>query len=199
VPMSRRGLNGLLVALAVVAGGSALAACSGSSGSSSSTTVPPGKAGLGASLSSWQSVHPPTSAGGTSGYGTTVTVDGKSVPQFTAVQVHSGKVVAFHQSFPSGTKLGTAEASVRQELPTDIEQTASWRGNYATAGKYCEFVNYRSEELSGILGSGSLSSTQSNIGVTLYRIEHGQAGTPSIAVVNSADVNTTPRTVGQSC
>ena len=189
----RRWVLGALVGSAV-----ALAACSsGSANPSPSTTVHPGVAVLGATTAEWQSAHPSNTVGGSAGYGSSVTVDGRSVPQFTAVATRGGRVVGFHMSFPPATRLATAEQLVRSELPTDVEQTASWRGTFRSTGGYCEFVNYKSAKLATQVPTATASA--SNVGLKVYQIKNGKTGSPSIRIVNSADVSTTPGVVGQAC
>ncbi len=189
------------MALALVGSALTLAACSSGSSPSStpSSTAHPGVAVLGAPTAVWQSAHPANSVGGTSGYGSTVTVDGHSVPQFTGLESKGGRVIGFHMSFPPSTHLSAAEGLVRAQLPKDVEQTASWRGSFGRAGAYCEFVNYQSKTLAAALGTTSSSSSGSNIGVKLFEIENGKSGSPTIRVVNSADVSTTPGVQGQAC
>ncbi len=183
----------------VVGAAMALAACSSGSSttptstSAAHTTV----AALGSPVDVWRSAHQSNTVGGAAGYGATVTVDGHSVPQFTGLQEQDGRVVGFHLSFPPGTHLSTAEGLARAQLPTDVEQTASGRGSFGSGAAYCEFVNYRSKDLAGSLGTAS--TTASNVGVTFYEIENGKSGTSTIRIVNSADVSTKPRVLGQSC
>lgn len=189
----RRWVLGTLIGSAV-----ALAACSsGSTNPPPSTAAHAGVAVLGATVSEWQSAHPSTTVGGSAGYGSSVTVDGRSVPQFTAIEERDGRVVGFHMALPPGTRLATAEQLVRTQLPTDIEQTASWRGTFRSSGGYCEFVNYKSAKLAVQLPTATASA--SNVGLKVYEIKDGKAGSPSIRIVNSADVSTTPGVVGQAC
>ncbi len=184
--------------MAVVGVSLTVTACSSSSSShTSSTTAPTGVAVLGATSAVWRSAHPSTTVGGVAGYGSAVTVDGHSVPQFTSVKDQAGRVVAFRMSFTPATRLAVAERLIRAQLPADVEQTASWRGSYGKAAAYCEFVNFRSKELATTLQTTTASAD--NIGVTVYRIERGRAGSPSIRIVNTAIVSTTPSVLGQSC
>jgi hypothetical protein len=176
----------------------ALAACSsGSTGPPPSTTAHPGVAVLGDTTAVWQSAHPSVTVGGAAGYGSSVTVDGQSVPQFTALQESGGRVVGFHMSIPPATRLATAEQLVRAQLPTDVEQTASWRGTFKSTGGFCEFVNYKSAKLAAQLPPATASA--SNVGIKVFEVKHGKAGSPSIRTVNSADVSTTPGVVDQAC
>ena len=179
-----------------------LASCASGSAAKATTTttpVPAGAAVLGADVATWRSVHPQTTVGGTTGYGSTVTVAGRPVPQFTRVVVRHGRVVGWHLSLPAGTHLAAAEALVRRQLPADVEQTASFRGTFAGGGRHCEFVNYRSAGLARALGLPPPSVSEATLGVILYEREPGQSGTPGIEVVNSADVSTTPGVTGRSC
>ena len=43
------------------------------------------------------------------------------------------------------------------------------------------------------------TASASNVGIKVYQVRDGQAGSPSIRIVNSADVSTTPGVVGQAC
>jgi hypothetical protein len=143
----------------------------------------------------WQSGH----AANGDGYGTSVTINGKTTPQFTSVKESAGRVVGFHMTFPAHTKLPAAEAQVRAQLPNDAQQTASGRSNFAQAATYCEFVNYQSAKLAASLGTPVPTGAQGNIGVVLYEITPKTTGSSSIATVNSADVSTTPVAAGQRC
>ena len=171
-----------------------LAACS----SGSSTPTPkaaPGVAVLGATTAAWQSGH----AANAGGYGSTVTINGKSIPQFSSVKESGGRVVGWHMTFPAHTKLPAAEALVRAQLPKDAQQTASGRSDFAQAATYCEFVNYQSAVLAGSLGTPVPTGAQGNVGVVLYEITPKHSGSSSIATVNAADVSTTPVAAGQRC
>jgi hypothetical protein len=136
--------------------------------------------------------------GTTAGYGSIVTVDGRKVPEFTALHVSGGRVVGWHLSFGSATHLAAAENLVRQLLPADAQQTASWRGSFGP-GRYCEFVNFRSKTLAEALGTGVPAASGANIGATIYNTSPEGSGTSSIEEVNSADVGTHPHTQGQKC
>jgi hypothetical protein len=174
------------------------AACS--SGKSSTSTGPAaGVSVLGASYNVWVQDHPPIKVGNVSGYGNAVSIDGKSVPEFTAVGQIAGKVIGFHMTLPAGTHLGDAEKLVRAQLPTDIRQTASWRGTFFAHDAYCEFVNYQSATLAQSLGSTTPTGSTANIGTVLYERTTTNPGSASIAKVNSADVKASPYTVGQLC
>jgi hypothetical protein len=127
-----------------------------------------------------------------------VTVNGRKVPEFTALQVRGGKVVGWHLSFGSATHLAAAENLVSQLLPTDAQQTASWRGSFGP-GRYCEFVNFRSKTLAEALGTGVPPASGSNIGATFYNTSPERSGTSSIDVVNSADVGIRSHAQGQTC
>jgi hypothetical protein len=171
-----------------------LTACS--SGSSAPTPkAPPGVAVLGVTTATWQSGH----AANAGGYGSSVTINGKSMPQFTSIKESGGRVVGWHMTFPAHTKLPAAEALVRAQLPKDARQTASGRNDFAQAATYCEFVNYQSATLAGSLGTPVPTGAQGNVGVVLYEITPQHSGSSSIASVNAADVSTTPVTAGQPC
>jgi hypothetical protein len=171
-----------------------LVACS--SGSSAPTPkAPPGVAVLGVTTATWQSGH----AANAGGYGASVTINGKSMPQFTSVKESGGRVVGWHMTFPPHTKLPAAEALVRAQLPKDARQTASGRGDFAQPATYCEFVNYQSAALAGSLGTPVPTGAQGNIGVVLYEITPQHPGSSSIATVNAADVGITPVAAGQPC
>lgn len=179
--------------------GLTLAACSSGS-STPSTTVAPGVAVLGAPFSVWVRGHPAVSAGGESGYGDVVTVDGQSVPQITGVKQLEGRVVSLHLAMPDGTRLGRAEALVRAQLPADARQTASWRGTFpGTPTSYCEFVDYQSTRLATSLGVPPPAGSAPNIGTSLYERAGGRSGTSSIAKVNQADISTAANVLGTSC
>jgi hypothetical protein len=175
----------------MAASGLALAACS--SGPSSSGGPP---ARLGSSLTAWQATR--TSAGN-GGYGSTIAVDGQSTAQFTAVTTTNGKVTGWHQVFPASTSLGHAEAAIRDALPTDARQTASWRGTFLNGEGYCEFVSYQSTSLASQLGTAAPTPAASNIGAKFYEVTLHRSGSPSIATVNSAQVSATPYTLGKPC
>jgi hypothetical protein len=169
----------------------ALAACS--SGPSSSAGPP---ARLGSSLTAWQATRGST---GNGGYGSTIAVAGQSTTQFTAVTTTDGKVTGWHQVFPAGTSLSHAEAAVRDALPADARQTASWRGSFSGGGGYCEFVSYQSSSLASQLGTAAPTPAASNIGAKFYQVTPHRSGSPSIATVNSAQVSATPYTLGAPC
>jgi hypothetical protein len=171
-----------------------LAACSSGS-STPTTTAHPGEAVLGATTATWQSGHVANSGG----YGATVTINGKSMPQLTSVKESEGRVVGWHMTFPANTRLPAAEALVRAQLPKDARQTASGRSDFAQAATYCEFVNYQSAVLAGSLGTPVPTGAQGNVGVVLYEITPQRTGSSSIATVNAADVSTTPVAAGQPC
>jgi hypothetical protein len=201
--MAARGLAVTLVCCV----GLVFAACSSSPAAETTSTTstragtptgPRASAELGASLSSWKAAHVPTTAGATAGYGPTVTVNGRKVPEFTALHVSGGKVVGWHLSFGSATHLATAENLVRQLLPADAQQTASWRGAFGP-GRYCEFVNFRSKSLAETLGTGVPPASGSNIGATIYDTSPERSGTSSIEEVDSADVGIHSHTHGQTC
>jgi hypothetical protein len=174
------------------------AACS--SGKSSGSSGPaPGVSVLGAPYNVWVQDHPPIKVGNVSGYGNSVSIDGKSVPEFTAVGQLAGKVVGFHMTMPAGTHLGEAEKLVRAQLPTDIKQTASWRGTFFAHDAYCEFVNYQSATLAQSLGTTAPTGSTANVGTVLYQRTTTNPGSSSIAKVNSADVKASPYVVGQLC
>jgi hypothetical protein len=180
-----------VLSVLIAATGLALAACS--SGPSSSGGPP---ARLGSSLATWQATR---GSDGNGGYGSTIAVDGQSTAQFTAVATTDAKVTGWHQVFPSGTSLGHAEAAVRDALPADARQTASWRGSFSGGGGYCEFVSYQSASLASQLGTSVPTPTESNIGAKFYQVTPHHAGSPSIATVNSTQVSTTPYTLGEPC
>ena len=171
-----------------------LAACS-SGGSSAPKPVRPGAAVLGATTAAWQSGLVANSGG----YGSSVTINGKSVPEYTAVKEAGGRVVGWHMTFGADTRLPAAEALVRTRLPTDSRQTASGRGDFARAATYCEFVDYQSATLATSLGTTAPTGAQANIGVTFYEITPTRTGSSSIATVNAADVTTTPISLDQRC
>ena len=115
-----------LAATLVCGVGLVFAACSpGPAAESASTastgggthTVPGSSAELGAGLSSWKAAHVPTTVETTAGYGSIATVDGRKVPEFTALHVSGGRVVGWHLSFGSATHLAAAENLVRQSAP----------------------------------------------------------------------------------
>jgi hypothetical protein len=171
-----------------------LAACSSGS-STPKTTTAPGVAVLGATTAAWQSGH----TANAHGYGPSVTVNGKSVPQITALQESGGRVVGWHMAFGAQTKLAAAETLVRAQLPTDSVQTASGRGDFAQPATYCEFVNYQSAKLAGSLGTPVPTGSESNVGVIFYEVTPAGNGSSSIATVNAADVSTTPVAASQRC
>ena len=188
VPRSRRA-----VGVVLAASGLGLAACSGAP-SASPPSGPPAR--LGSSLTAWQATRP---AAGGSGYGRTVTVDGASRAQYSDVTTAAGKVTGWHQAFPAGTRLARAEAAVRAALPTDARQTASWRGTFARGEGLCEFVNYQSVSLAGLLGTAAPDPSGSNIGARFYEATSPGPASTSIADINSAQVSTAPATQGESC
>ena len=195
MPLGRRSAAVVLaVSLPVLA-----AACSSSS-QPPATTVAPGVAVLGASFAVWVSGHPPISAGGESGFGSAVTIDGRSVPQFTDVHQLSGRVVSMHLTLPAGTHLAAAEQLVRAQVPSDARQTASWRASFSGGPvAYCEFVNYQSAVLARSLGIPPPPSSAANIGTSLYERTPDRPGSPSIVTVNSADISTAANVIGKAC
>lgn len=155
---------------------------------------------LGASFAVWVRAHPSITAGGQSGYGTTVSINGQSVPEFTDVRQLNGRVISLHLTFPAGTHLAAAEGVARAQLPTDARQTASWRGMFpGSPPAYCEFVNYQSLALARSLGIPPPPSAAANIGTSLYDRIGDRPGSSSIATVNSAVVSTAANVVGQAC
>jgi hypothetical protein len=174
-------------------------ACS-SGGSSTSTTVAPGVAVLGASFAVWVRAHPAVTAGGESGYGNVVNLNGQSVPEFTDVRQLNRRVISMHLTLPASTHLAVAEGVVRAQLPADARQTASWRGVFSgSPPAYCEFVNYQSVTLARFLGIAPPPSSTANIGTSLYDRTRDRSGSSSIATVNSAVVSTAANVVGQAC
>jgi hypothetical protein len=174
-------------------------ACS-SSGSPSSSTVAPGVAVLGAPYSVWVRAHPPVTAGGQSGYGTTVTVNGQSLPEFTDVRQLNGRVISMHLNLSGATHLATAEQRVRAQLPTDARQTASWRGTFpGSPPAYCEFVNYQSPALARSIGIPPPPPSVANIGTSLSERTGNRPGSSSIATVNSAVISTAANVLGHPC
>jgi hypothetical protein len=105
--------------------------------------------------------------------------------------------MGWHQVFPAHTSLAHAEATVRDALPADTRQTASWRGTFAGGGRYCEYVSYESTSLASQLGSPSPAG--STIGVEFYQATTNASGSPSIATVNSAQVRAESYTLGERC
>ncbi len=186
-------------AFAVVGALPVFAAACSSGGSSTSTTAASGTAALGVPFSVWVQAHPATQAGGVSGYGSTVARGSGSVPQFTDVHQLNGRVVSMRLNLPSGTRLATAEAQVRAQLPSDSRQTASWRGAFPGSPlTYCEFVNYQSAALAHSLGIPPPTGQAANIGTSLYN-HTGTTHTTSIARVNTADISTAANVVGKAC
>lgn len=155
---------------------------------------------LGSSYSSWVRVHPPVTVGGVSGYGGTVSIAGDAVPEFTDVHQLNGRVVGLHLTLPGSTHIAAAEQLVRAQLPSDARQTASWRGSFRGAPTAtCEFVNYQSTVLARSLGLPLPSPSSANVGTALYERSAHAPASPSIAMVNSADLSTTAATVGEPC
>ena len=176
-----------------------LAGCSSGNGAATTSTEQ-GPAVLGATDAMWQTGHPrDTATAGASGYGPTVSINGRTVDQFTAVQEQNGRVIGWHMTFPAGTDLAKAEALVRAQLPSDIRQTASGRNTFGGGGGYCEFVDFQSQKLATELNSPAPTGSESNVGVTLYESTPHPSDTTGIAKVNSADIGTTPRASGQGC
>lgn len=187
----RAAMLAILVAIPV-------AACS--SGPSTTPTVAAGSAVLGAPYATWVRAHPPVVVDGQAGYGDTVSLNGRSVPQFTRVRQAGGRVVGLHLTLPARTRLGPAEGLVRAQLPPDAGQTASWRGRFpGGTAAYCEFVNYRSATLARWLGTPPPTGATANIGTSLYEVGGSRPGSSSIATVNSADLGTTPNTLDTPC
>jgi hypothetical protein len=184
-----------LVSVSVLA-----AACSGGTATTiTTTTVAPGTAVLGARFSIWVGAHPATQVGGVSGYGISVSTGNGSVPQYTDVEEHDGRVVSMRLNLPSGTHLADAESDVRANLPTDARQAASWRGTFAgNPTSYCEFVNYQSAALASSLGATPPTGTSANIGTSLYE-QTGTNHSSSIVKVNTAEISTTPNILSTVC
>ncbi len=178
---------------------SVLAAACSSAGTATTTTVAPGTAVLGARFSVWVHAYPVTNVGGVSGYGNPVNTGNGSVPQYTDVEQHDGRVVSMRINLPAGTHLADAERDVRANLPSDARQAASWRGVFAgTPSTYCEFVNYQSATLALSLGVSPPTGTSANIGTSLYE-QTGTQHSSSIVKVNTADISTTPTVLGKAC
>jgi hypothetical protein len=207
------GASYCVAALMVVCTGFVFAACSSSPAAKMNPTPPTtspartgpartgpaGSAVLGATLQAWKASHVPATVGTTAGYGSAIIVNGRKVPEFTSLQVRDGKVVGWHLSFGPATRLATAENLVRELLPEDAQQTASWKGSFRGADRYCEFVNFRSKKLAEALGTGAPQAS-GNIGASIYDSSSaGRTGTPSIEVVNSADVSTRVNVQGHKC
>ncbi len=175
------------------------AACSSAGTAATTTTVAPGTAVLGATFSVWVHAHPATQVGGVSGYGNSVSTGNGSVPQYTDVEQHDGRVVSMRLNLPSGTHLAVAESDVRANLPTDARQAASWRGAFAgEPSTYCEFVNYQSAVLAHFLGVPPPTGTSANIGTSFYE-QTGTQHSSSIVEVNTADISTKPNVLGTAC
>jgi hypothetical protein len=188
----RRQVVGTLTA----AVGLGLAACSTGPSAGTAAVGPGPPARLGSSLAAWQASR----AGmGPGGYGSAIVVNGRSTAQFTVVTADDGKVTGWHQVFPAHSSLAHAEAGVRDALPADARQTASWRGSFAGGGGYCEFVSYQSASLASQLGTAPPTPAGSNIGVEFYDVTPHRPGSPSIATVNSAQVSARPYTLGEHC
>ena len=179
---------------------SILAACSSTKTSSpTTTTVAQGNATLGARFSVWVHAHPAIRVGGVSGYGQSVPRANGSIPQYTDVTQRDGRVVSMRLNLPEGTHLASAESEVRDNLPTDARQAASWRGSFA--GKpvaYCEFVNYQSAALAHSFGVAPPRGSTANIGTSFYE-QTGTRHSSSIVMVNTAEVSSTPKVLGTTC
>jgi hypothetical protein len=193
--------RGLLVVVPLAL---AMAACSSNSGAPTSSTTGsgdrPGVAVLGATGAVWRSGHAQGSgSAGGQGYGPSVSINGHSVDQFTAIQERGGKVTGWHMTFPPGTHLAKAEGLVRAQLPSDVRQTASGRNTFANGGGYCEFVDFQSDKLAAALGTPAPTGSAGNIGVTFYEVTPHGSGTGSIVTVNAADITTGPRAAGRGC
>lgn len=126
-------------------------------------------------------------------------VNGRSTAQFDAVTTDDGKVTGWHQVFPVHSSLAHAEATVRDALPADARQTASWRGTFSGGGGYCEFVSFQSASLASQLGTTAPTPADSNIGVKFYEVTPDRSGSSSIATVNAAQVRAEPYSLGEHC
>ena len=186
-----RWLTGVLM----VTSAAGLAGCSGSPPSTApAATVH--AAGLGAPLATWTATRPSTGDGG---YGRTITVDGTPTAEFTHVTTVEGRVTGWQQAFPAGTRLADAEASLRAALPADARQTASWRGDAASGGGTCEFVNYQSDLLASRLRTAAPAASGSNIGASFTDDTTSGTPAPVITTVNTARAGTAPYVEGQPC
>jgi hypothetical protein len=186
-----------VVGTLVVAVGLGLAACSNGSAASAGPSVRSGPpARLGSSLTAWQATR---AGSGDGGYGSAVVVNGRSTAQFTLVTTTDGRVTGWHQAFPAHSSLAHAEAGIRDALPADARQTASWRGTFSDGGGYCEFVSYQSASLAAQLGTAAPTPADGNIGVELYEVTPHRSGASSIATVNVAQMSAKPYTLGEHC
>ncbi len=186
-----------MVGALLAATGVGLAACS--SGPSTSAD-PPTRAGpparLGSSLTAWRATR---GGPGNGGYGSAIVVNGRSTPQLDAVTTDDGEVTGWHQVFPTHSSLAHAEAAVRDALPADARQTASWRGTFSGGGGYCEFVSFQSTSLALQLGTTAPTPADGNIGVKFYEVTPDRSGSSSIATVNAAQVRAESYTLGEHC
>jgi hypothetical protein len=163
-----------------------VASCSKSSTTSSTPRVN-GLAGLGATLSNWDTVHGPSSSNG-SAFGTSVVTGEGTRPKYRSVTQANGHIAGWVMAFPAGTTLLTAEREVRLDLPPDAQQTSSARETTAAgAATSCEVVTFQSVELAFAfrgkppLGTGKFA-------VSFFDVQPNGTISTSYAKVNQAVV-----------
>ncbi len=186
-----------IASVAVLVSAAALAGCSSDTTSSTTSTTGAHPAGLGATVESWDATHAAGENG--PGYGPSVTRLGKTVNQYSSMQKQGDRFVGWSMAFPAGTKLASAEATVRKVLPSDAKQTQSWRGTFTGASGYCEFVNLQSASLADELSQDAPTGSQANIGLEFYEATANGGAANSIAVVNTANVRDTGFALGDPC
>jgi len=119
---------------------------------------------------------------------------GGAIDQFTAVTVAAGRIAGWKMAFPDGTTIARAEQQVRAQLPADARQTASRRATFPHSSDTCEIVSFESRSLKSVLGAGL-----GTVGVTLYQVNVTGQRSPSITVVDRAEVQVPALGTGARC
>ncbi|HEY5024866.1 MAG TPA: hypothetical protein VII76_07805 [Acidimicrobiales bacterium] len=116
-------------------------ACGGSSPASSLT-------GFGATIAAWNNAHTQAASyAGLPAYGPVVSTPQGRIPQYSEVQLESGRVSQYLEVLPNGTSLATAEKAARANLPS----SAVAKSFVVTTS--CAFWNFTSTIVNDAMGS----------------------------------------------
>jgi len=134
--MSKRLRAPVAAAILVLAG-----ACGGSSPATSLT-------GFGATIAAWNRAHPQaTSYAGLPAYGPAVSTPQGPTPQYSQVQLDSGRVTQYVEVLPNGTSLAAAKKAARANLPSSAEAKSF------VVTTSCAFWNFTSTAVDDAVGS----------------------------------------------
>jgi hypothetical protein len=134
-----------------------MAACGASStGDAVSTTVGVATTAAGADLTGFGAVSASWDANHRSDAG-----------RYSAVTSMGGRIISYDISFPQGTTLPAAEQFVREQLPPDTKETATFSAKAASGSQSCMLLNYQSPTLANLLGSGPFDDPLGAVGAYL--------------------------------